>query len=113
MTHDQDRALKIAALISWQAAIESASAKIEPVMTLLKLPPESPVFEAVSGLKTALTTVVMDAFDDADEWLAWYWLENDMGREGLEASPDGHERRPIMELDDLLWLLDGGKEKTK
>lgn len=113
MTNDQDRALKLAALESWQAAIESSSAKIDPVMTLLKLPAESPIFEAVSYLQTALTTVVSAAFDDAEEWLAWYWLENDMGRKGYPAKPPGHDFRPIKTLGDLLWLLEGGKEKTK
>ena len=101
--------IELEGLQIWQAAIEAADAKISPVMEVLKLPPESPVFEAVSELQDALTAVVSAIFDDADGSIAWYWLENDMGRKGLEAHPAGEAFRPIRTLDDLLWLM--GYEK--
>ena len=102
-------ATELEGLQIWQAAIEAADAKISPVMEVLKLPPESPVFEAVSGLQDALTAVVAAIFDDADGSIAWYWLENGMGRKGLDAHPAGEAFRPIRTLDDLLWLM--GYEK--
>jgi hypothetical protein len=109
MTTDQDRALMLSALESWREAIQSADAKIRPVVDALKLPPESPVIEAVSNLQYALTFVVSAVLEDEKNWLIWYWRDNRMGAGGAVACPPGQDLRPIKTLDDLLWLLGYGE----
>jgi hypothetical protein len=100
-----DRARKLAILTRWKKAIEEADAHFDPVVEMLRLDPENPLCEAVWRTQSALTTTTSDLLDDGFEWLGWFWLENDMGRKGLEAGTK-EAKRPIRTLDDLVWLLE-------
>lgn len=102
MTREQ----KLAALNRWQQAMEQADAALNPVISLLKLEPESPVCEAVWGLQRALIDTTAGLVGDQGDWLDWYAHENEMGRKGYEAGWPGAERE-IKTLDDLLWLIEG------
>lgn len=45
---------------------------------------------------------------DVQEWLWWYWIENDMGASGLEASSKaGGKLKKIDTLQKLLHLIEG------
>jgi hypothetical protein len=75
---------------------------------MLRLDPENPLCQAVWRTQEVLTDTTSDLLDDGFEWLSWFWLENDMGRKGLEAG-NKDEKRPIRTLDDLVWLLEVAK----
>jgi hypothetical protein len=48
------------------------------------------------------------AIGDASGWLAWYWLENDMGNKGMEAGYNGNLKK-IRFVDELLELIEQGQ----
>lgn len=100
MTQEQ----KLAALTRWQQAMEQADAALNPVISLLKLEPESPVCEAVWRLQRVLIDTTADLVGDQGDWLDWYAHENEMGRKGYEAGPPWQQRE-IRTLEDLLWIL--------
>jgi hypothetical protein len=100
-----DTARKLAILTRWQKAIEEADANFDIVVDMLRLDPENRVCQAVWRTQEALTATTSDLLDDGLESLSWFWLENDMGRKGLEAGTVA-EKRQIHTLDDLVWLLE-------
>lgn len=100
-----DKAKKLAILTRWQKAIEEADANFDPVVEILGLIPESPLIEAFWCTQSVLTDTTSDLLNDGNGWLVWFWLENDMGRKGLEAGTEA-EKRPIRTLDDLIWVME-------
>ena len=99
---------KLEVLRAWKTAIEQADAKIDPVIGILRLAPESPIRSAVWGLQDALTRAVGKIVGDKEEWLSWYAHDNAMGDRGYEA-----QGRSIRTLEDLLWLVDGCKDDVQ
>lgn len=100
-----DKTRKLAILTRWQKAIEEADAHFDPVVEMLRLDPENRVCRAVWRTQEALTATTSDLLDDGREWLGWFWLENDMGRKGLDAGTVA-EKRPIRTLEDLIWVME-------
>ena len=100
---------KLAALTRWQQSMEKADSTINPVIDLLQLHPESPVCETVWRLQSALTAATADLVGgDPLDWLGWYAMENEFGRNGLKAG-EAADMREIKTLEDLLWLLEEKK----
>ena len=94
-----------AALRAWQHTIEQADQRMQPAIDALGLPPESPPWLAVQELQTSLTVMTATVVDDRDNWLEWFWMENDMGRKAMLAGK--HQQvRAIKTLEDLAWLLE-------
>lgn len=100
-----DTARKLAILTRWQKAIEEADANFDPVVAMLGLIPESPLIDAFWCTQSVLTATTSDLLDDGNDWLAWFWLENDMGRKGLMAGSEA-VKRPIRTLEDLIWVME-------
>lgn len=101
MTRDQ----KEHHLNTWVAEMQSADARIQPVIDALRLDGGDPVCDTVWRLQSALTAAYSHLVGDVDGWLSWFACENDFGRRGMEAGPkDG--LRPIRGVPDLLWLLE-------
>ena len=96
---------KLAALRTWQAAIQRADTLTDPIVEALQLIPESPFTEAVWGLQDALTAAYGQLIDDAFQSMSWFAHENNFGAGGREAGPAG-AMRPIRTLEDLLWLIE-------
>lgn len=94
-----------AALHAWQHTIEQADQRMKPVIEAMGLPPESPPWVAVQELQTSLTVMTAAYVGDLDNWLEWYWMENDMGRKAMAAGQK-EDMRPIKTLADLRWLLE-------
>lgn len=100
-----DRAQKLAALKRWHAAMDQADTHFDSLIDLMGLHPDGDTCNAVFGLQDALTSATADLVDDGSNWINWYWLENDMGRKGMEAAPEGGGLRPVCTLDDLLDVM--------
>lgn len=100
-----DKAKKIAILIVWENAIKEADANFDPVVDMLSLAPESRLCQAVWRTQEALTKTTSLLLDDGENWLSWFWLENDMGRKGLMAGSEA-VKRPIRTLEDLVWVME-------
>ena len=101
MTRDQ----KERHLNTWVAEMQSADARIQPVIDALRLDGGDPVCDTVWRLQSALTAAYAHLVGDADGWLSWFACENDFGRRGMEAGLRD-ELRPIRGVPDLLWLLE-------
>lgn len=93
-----------AILHKWQADMQQADSLIDPVIEMAGLSPESRICSAVWGLQSALTTAVAAVIGTTTDWLEWHVHENDYGRMGLTAGPDG-EHRPIRGVKDLAWVI--------
>lgn len=100
-----DKTRKLAILTRWQMAIEEADAHFDPVVAMLRLDPENRVCQAVWRTQEVLTATTSDLVGDGEDWLHWYWLDNEMGRKGLEAGPKA-EKRAIRSLEDLIWVME-------
>ena len=93
-----------ALLTQWQAAMQRSDELMQPAIDALKLPPESPPWQAAQELQSLATTLVAALVDDTTNALEWYWLENDMGAKKHEARHEGGTRQ-IASVQDLLWML--------
>jgi len=59
----------------------------------------------------AYTDVLCVALGDpTNVWLSWYWMENDMGANGMQAGYDGKLRK-IKNVRDLLRLIEQGRAR--
>lgn len=91
-------------LTEWQDTIVGAEFEIERCLSPLGLTPESPLYEIPWRLMDAYTKAVSAQVGDQDEWLAWYWADNEMGSKKLEAMVNGKYRK-IKNLRDLARVI--------
>ncbi len=91
-------------LHAWQATIRNAEADIERFIDPLKCSPESALYAIPWKLMDAYTNAVAAQVGDKNEWLAWYWCDNNMGAKKMEAGCND-KRRKIKTLRDLAWLI--------
>lgn len=99
-------------LQGWQRHMLAADAQISEAQAF-GLRVESPLIQAVFELKSALTaSVAAQVGDSVDGWLEWWWLENAMGKRGLEASSSiAGKMRPIRTLKQLARLIAAGSDQ--
>ena len=85
----------------WQAVIVQAEADIAQFIVPLRPIPESALYDIPYRLMDAYTSAVSAQVGDQDEWLSWFWADNEMGRrKGLEVMIGGKYRK-IRTLKDL------------
>lgn len=101
MTREQ----KLLHIQAWHDAMVKANETIQPVIDALALCGEDPITNTVWQLQGDLTRAYAEILDDAFESLNWYAIENDMGRNGMEAGV-AESLRPIRTAEDLLWLIE-------
>ena len=104
MTNEQKRKR----ITHWHSEMMQMEETLDKVNSAIGLVPEGDLNHACSCMMSALTLTTAELLDDQDECLEWYWLENEMGKRGFAAGPDGKERL-IKGLDDLLWLMEVGE----
>ena len=98
----------------WEKKIKYADEVYDSLYKFFQAQPESPVFKALYQSIEAYTDSLEWALtkNPRSDWLSWYWLENDMGKKGLEANPGTwDEDRPIKTLKDLEELLKATEEE--
>lgn len=101
MTPSQRRQL----LNTWHTHHEAIEALFADLSQPLGCLAETPLFETVWQCFEAYTKTVEELVGDDYDTLTWFYLENDMGRKGMEAGYRD-DMRPIKTLDDLIWLID-------
>ena len=89
----------------WHSDMIQMEETLDKVNSAIGLVPEGDLYHACSCMMSALTLTTAELVGDEAECLEWYWLENEMGKRGFAAGPDGKER-PIKALDDLFWLME-------
>lgn len=96
---------KIEILMKWENTIKESEATFDPMLEIMGLHPDGALCELVGRLQSELTEATSLAVGDTGGWLAWYWLENDMGNKGMEAGHDGNLKK-IRFVDELLELIE-------
>jgi hypothetical protein len=96
---------KIEILEKWKDAIQHSERTFEKIKTTLGLDVNGPLVEMVGWSESNLTDIASLSLGDTEGWLAWYWLENDMGKKGLQAGK-GAKVKKIKTLTQLLELID-------
>lgn len=102
-THPNEAAT-LQILSQWQAQHDRIAELMHGVSQTFGLLPEGQFSETVWGLWDQYTKTVGQLIGDGGDWLAWYYLENDMGDKGMQAGYDG-TLRDIDTLADLYWLI--------
>lgn len=77
----------------WKATIVQADVDIAQFIAPLRPIPESALYDIPYRLMDAYTNAVSALIGDRDEWLAWYWAENEMGAKRMEAMIGGKYRK--------------------
>jgi hypothetical protein len=104
MTKDE----KLVALQMWESTINESDSVFDPMIEMMGLHPDGALCEIFGRLQSDLTESVSMAVGDTNGWLAWYWLENDMGNKGMEAGYNGNLKK-IRFVDELLELIEQGQ----
>jgi hypothetical protein len=100
-----------AKLGKWQNAMMEVEAQYDALAAVVGCVPESPLFEAISRLKSAYTNAVAQLVCDEHEWLEWWWLECDFGRRGKTLSatmPNGEVVYPSS-TSDMAYIILGNR----
>lgn len=88
---------------SWHASITATQVILDKITALFGYGSEAT--EGVGQLMESYTESVSRSIGDKFGTLEWFWLENDMGKNGHHAGVAGN-LRPIRNLDDLIWLVE-------
>lgn len=99
------RATVLEALETWQTHMQACAARMHELRALVGSEPESPLLEAVSGLKSGYTAAVSVVTGIDSEWLEVWWLEHAFGAKPMRAGLQGEALRTITTLDALVDLI--------
>lgn len=106
-----DKHRSIALLQEWKEHHEAAEKVMDGIKASVGLDPHGPLFDMVWRMFDGYTLALGKALgDDFGTWLAWYYMENDMGREGMHAGYDG-QLAPIKTLEQLHELIAEGHKR--
>jgi len=101
---------KIELLKRWERAwalLEEQSIKLND----MGLSPDSDLLNAMWHCFTEYTELVAQQIGDDNEWLMWYWLENDFGDGDSVASIGDSGTKKINNLEELLAFIEYENEQ--
>lgn len=96
---------KLEYLNQWQKCYEENENFYQKQKEIYELSPESLAASTIWDGFTAYTKCMSKLVGDTEEWLEWYCLENEMGKEQRLVGPKG-KTKPIKNLSDLLELIE-------
>ena len=91
----------------WAKRINAIEAAHADLRQLTQASLESPLIDAGLRIADAYTHATSELVGDTNEWLTWYWLENEMGAKALAAGagPDSGIA-PIRTVEHLITLIE-------
>jgi len=95
-------------LKAWKKTHANLSAMFDKLFEAVGPIHDSILYETVWKSFDQHTRALSAALGDSDDWLAWYFGENDMGANAYEAGYDGKLRK-IKTLEDLYRLIEQGR----
>lgn len=101
---------KLKILEQWQTTSEALEKASEHLLKF-GMDIESETVSAVHNTMDQVTKLASMAVGDAFDYLSWYQYDNEMGALGMQAAVNG-ETREIRTLEDLLWAMDCGYDKS-
>jgi hypothetical protein len=90
-------------LAKWERHIKESEATKHSLLPLLGS--DSPVLTCISKLQDALTTAVTLELRDEDDWLFWYWQDNQLGARAGRVSMDTYGVREVRTIEDLAVVM--------
>lgn len=100
-----DKHRSMALLQEWKEHHEAAEKVMDGIKASVGLDPHGPLSDMVWRMFDGYTLALgMALGDEFGTWLAWYYMENDMGRKGMEAGYD-KKLKPIKTLAHLYALI--------
>ena len=111
MTQYPDHANTLALLGDWQKHHTAMDRLFKGSAMYIGLDPNGPMFETVWALFDAYTSTLSVEVGDFDGWLEWYYIENDMGANEMQAGYD-KQLIAIQSLDDLYRLIELSRERA-
>lgn len=96
-------------LTEWSIQHKRLSNLDAQLKTIFGRAAEGEHFDAVWRMFDAYTDALSLALGDTDDWLIWYFMENDMGAKAMQAGYDGKVRK-VKNVRDLLWLIERGRK---
>jgi hypothetical protein len=103
--------MSVEILQKWETAINESNEFLKSI-DFLDLSPESPLYATIWKLQDVLTEFASARVGDDSEWLDWYRLDNDMGKNEMEAGYKD-SLHPVKNLDDLQKLLYNSSSEKK
>lgn len=76
-----------------------------PTCELTQASLESPLIDAGLRIAEGYTHVTSELVGDKNEWLTWYWLENNMGAKALAAG-FGPKIVPVRTVEQLIEIIE-------
>ena len=78
-------------LTEWLSIMQQSDHELEAVLGPLRLIPESPLYKIPWNLMDSYTKAVAAQVGDQEEWLAWFYAENNMGMAKREVMVHGKD----------------------
>ena len=101
----------LAMLKKWQSRHDETEQMMDGIQECIGLDPNGPLFNAVWAMFDAYTESLGVALGDGlNGWLPWFYMENDMGRNGFDAGYDG-KTKPIKTIEHLYALILEGRKR--
>ncbi len=98
---------QLSALRRWHEAVTEGEKEIDALVGI-GFSPESRLCTAINNALEALTSATSQIVGDEYNWLEWYWHECQLGSRPMRAGWFS-DLREICTLDDLVWLVEGGR----
>jgi hypothetical protein len=95
----------LAKIEEWARIICAYQAQYEALENVIGVDPDGPLAKAIGDVADAYTAAVSEQIGDEEEWLSWYWFDNDMGKKGLSAGKPG-KHMPIKTVADLAKAIE-------
>jgi len=80
---------KAKAIAEWQETMEELEEHQNKLADFFRCAFDAPLFEAIAAMQSKYTKAVAQSVGDENDWLLWYWMDNDFGRGKLNAVFDG------------------------
>lgn len=96
---------KVEIIQNWIDKIKESNSLVNPVIDALQCEPENPISNSIDLIQTAYTEAVKQLVGDDQDWLDWFWWDNEMGMRGFEAGLR-ENKRPIKTAEDLVWVME-------
>jgi len=94
----------LALLKKWKADHDRAKKMLDDIKAVIGLYEKSPLSDSVWFMFLGFTESLGLLLGDKSSWLIWFYIENDMGREGRHAGYDG-KTKPIKTVNQLYALI--------
>lgn len=100
-----DHLEKAKAIAEWQETMEAMEEHQNKLAEFFRCAFDAPLFKSIALMQSKYTKAVAASVGDENDWLLWYWMDNDFGRGSLNAVFDG-VRYPARTAGELATVIE-------